>query len=77
MGEDNLETKSESADKKSTLTCDECGKKFFKKHRLEGHLREHQGLKVRLFSRSMNPYTLPLDPFNLAVCVFNVWKSVQ
>lgn len=28
------------------LTCDMCGKRFFKKHRLECHLRLHVGLKV-------------------------------
>lgn len=48
MSKNNLETKSDSAPKKSTLTCETCGKKFFKLHRLEGHLRQHQGLKVCL-----------------------------
>lgn len=31
---------------KSTLSCNKCNKRFFKSHRLEGHLRQHQGLKV-------------------------------
>lgn len=52
---DNLETESESPNKKSTLTCDTCGKKFFKLHRLEGHLRQHQGLKACLLLRSIYP----------------------
>lgn len=43
----NTDTHVESANKKTTLTCEQCGKKFFKSHRLEGHLRQHQGLKVR------------------------------
>lgn len=30
----------------SLISCDLCGKKFYKKHRLEAHLRSHQGLKV-------------------------------
>lgn len=48
MSEGNQETSSERRNKKSTLTCAQCGKKFFKLHRLEGHLRQHQGLKVCL-----------------------------
>lgn len=31
---------------KDLFKCDMCDKRFFKKHRLEGHLRTHQGLKV-------------------------------
>lgn len=31
------------------ISCDICSKKFFKLHRLEGHLRQHQGLKVNAF----------------------------
>ncbi|XP_037025417.1 zinc finger protein 260-like [Bradysia coprophila] len=42
---DGLDVSAESPNKKSTLSCDQCGKKFFKLHRLEGHLRQHQGLK--------------------------------
>lgn len=30
---------------KPQMTCDICQKVFFKKHRLEGHLRKHMGLK--------------------------------
>ena len=30
------------------FTCDICSKRFCKLHRLEGHLRQHRGLKVRL-----------------------------
>lgn len=48
IDKNNLKPKSDSVNKKSTLTCDTCGKKFFKLHRLEGHLRQHQGLKVCL-----------------------------
>lgn len=29
--------------------CDICNKKFYKLHRLKGHLRTHQGLKVNSF----------------------------
>lgn len=49
---DNPDVSIKSPSKKSTLSCEQCGKKFFKLHRLEGHLRQHQGLKVRLSSET-------------------------
>lgn len=32
-----------------SLTCDQCGAKFNRKHRLEAHFREHLGLKVNTY----------------------------
>lgn len=39
-------SKKKDASPKDLFKCDMCDKRFFKKHRLEGHLRTHQGLKV-------------------------------
>lgn len=32
----------------SAMECEMCGKHFYKKHLLEGHLRKHCGLKVEM-----------------------------
>lgn len=37
--------KAPKTDRENALSCDICQKIFFKKHRLEGHLRKHLGLK--------------------------------
>lgn len=42
-------TKNKDSPPKDLFKCDLCDKRFFKKHRLEGHLRTHQGLKVGFF----------------------------
>lgn len=42
---DDIDNDDEDSSERAKLICDICQKGFFKKHRLEGHLRQHKGLK--------------------------------
>lgn len=59
--------------------CDLCSKKFFMKHRLEAHLRIHQGLKVLLvlFIYSLKCIQVVFIFCLLAVLLHRMWPAIS
>lgn len=46
---DDDENEQQKSRQRTVFPCNLCDRKFFRERRLEGHLRQHQGLKVGLF----------------------------